>query len=105
MSSNSISRIALLGNPNAGKTSLFNKLTGLNQKTGNFPGVTVEKKTGFTQIGDSKKVEVIDLPGTYSIFPKSYDEEIVFDFLPKPVRSTAPIVGGPDSSEIRSRSA
>ncbi len=81
MPSGSITRIALLGNPNAGKTSLFNKLTGLNQKTGNFPGVTVEKKVGYISLLHNQKVEIIDLPGTYSIFPKSYDEEIVFDFL------------------------
>lgn len=73
-------RIALLGNPNAGKSSLFNRLTGLNQKTGNFPGVTVEKKVGyFTH--NRIKYEIIDLPGLYSIFPKSYDEEIVYDYL------------------------
>ncbi len=81
MPSEAISRIALLGNPNAGKTSLFNSLTGLNQKTGNFPGVTVEKKVGYFVLEGHNKVELIDLPGTYSIFPKSFDEEIVFEFL------------------------
>ncbi|MEQ9149280.1 MAG: ferrous iron transport protein B [Cytophagales bacterium] len=81
MPSEAISRIALLGNPNAGKTSLFNSLTGLNQKTGNFPGVTVEKKAGYFVLEGHGKVELIDLPGTYSIFPKSFDEEIVFEFL------------------------
>ena len=77
-------KIALLGNPNSGKSSLFNHLTGLNQKIGNFPGVTVEKKTGTCKINDQVAAEIIDLPGTYSLYPKSYDEQIVFDFLNDP---------------------
>lgn len=76
-------KIAIVGNPNSGKTSLFNKLTGLNQKVGNFAGVTVEKKTGVFEFQD-KKFEVLDLPGTYSIYPKSPDEQIVFDYLLNP---------------------
>ena len=63
--------VALIGNPNAGKTALFNALTGLNLKVSNYPGVTVERKTGNTTIGD-KSVEIIDLPGTYSLVPESY---------------------------------
>jgi ferrous iron transport protein B len=63
--------IALVGNPNSGKTSLFNTLTGLNQRTGNFPGVTVDKKTGHTAISDTVAGNVIDLPGTYSLYPKT----------------------------------
>src|SRR3954452_17445616 len=74
-------KIALIGNPNAGKSSLFNHLTGLNQKVGNFPGVTIDKKTGFSKINDTIEAEVIDLPGVYSLYPKSLDEQIVFDVL------------------------
>lgn len=76
-----ISKIALVGNPNSGKTSLFNHLTGLNQRVGNFPGVTVEKKLGKTSMPNGKSIEVIDLPGTYSIYPNSADEKIVYDVL------------------------
>ena len=74
-------RVALVGNPNTGKSTLFNTLTGLNQKIGNFPGVTVDKKTGFCQLPDGRTAEIIDLPGTYSIYPKSQDESIVFSIL------------------------
>lgn len=69
--------IALVGNPNSGKSSLFNSLTGLNQKVGNFPGVTIDKKTGFTHIG-LKRAEVIDLPGSYSLYPRRMDEEVSY---------------------------
>jgi ferrous iron transport protein B len=81
MSKSDMKKIALVGNPNSGKSSLFNHLTGLNQKIGNFPGVTVDKKTGYTTLANGEKVEVIDLPGTYSIYPNSTDEKIVFDIL------------------------
>ena len=81
MSKKSIPKIALVGNPNSGKSSLFNHLTGLNQKIGNFPGVTVDKKTGICHLDDTHKAEIIDLPGTYSIYPNSTDEKIVFDIL------------------------
>jgi len=74
-------RVALIGNPNAGKTSLFNHLTGLNQKVGNFPGVTVDKKTGVMTSPEGKICHIIDLPGTYSIYPRSMDEKVVFDSL------------------------
>ena len=74
-------RIALVGNPNTGKSTIFNALTGLNQKIGNFPGVTVDKKTGFTKTKDGKTLEIVDLPGTYSLYPKSADETIVFEVL------------------------
>ena len=68
-------KVALIGNPNSGKTSLFNKLTGLHQKVGNFPGITVEKKSGQFSLG-TRKIEIIDLPGTYSLQPRSMDEEV-----------------------------
>ena len=74
-------RVALVGNPNTGKSTLFNALTGLNQKIGNFPGVTVDKKTGFCQLADGRNAQIIDLPGTYSLYPKSQDESIVFSIL------------------------
>ena len=74
-------KVALVGNPNSGKSTLFNVLTGLNQKIGNFPGVTVEKKIGFFKIPENRNVQITDLPGTYSIYPKSRDESIVMDAL------------------------
>jgi ferrous iron transport protein B len=73
--------IALVGNPNSGKSSLFNALTGLNQKVGNFPGVTVDKKTGTTRLSVDTVVDVIDLPGTYSLYPKSADEQVACQVL------------------------
>jgi ferrous iron transport protein B len=74
-------RIALVGNPNTGKSTIFNTLTGLNQKVGNFPGVTVDKKIGFSKLSDHTSLEIVDLPGTYSLYPKSADETIVFEVL------------------------
>jgi ferrous iron transport protein B len=79
-----IPKIALIGNPNAGKSSLFNSLTGLNQKTGNFPGVTMEKRTGIWELEPKRTVEILDLPGIYSIYPKSIDEELVINILGDP---------------------
>ncbi len=76
--------ITLIGNPNAGKSSLFNQLTGLRQKTGNFPGVTMDKKSGTWPIDSQNTATVIDLPGVYSIYPKSLDEQIVTDILANP---------------------
>ncbi len=76
-----MNKIALVGNPNAGKTSLFNQLTGLNQKVGNFAGVTIERKSGTITLSATQNVEIIDLPGTYSLYPKSPDEQIVTDVL------------------------
>ena len=73
--------IALVGNPNSGKTSLFNVLTGLNQKVGNFPGVTVDKKTGTTHISDKLKARIVDLPGTYSLYPRREDEWVAYRVL------------------------
>ncbi|MBC7565947.1 MAG: ferrous iron transport protein B [Pedobacter sp.] len=74
-------KIALVGNPNTGKSTLFNLLTGLNQKIGNFPGITVDKKIGYCRLADNRQAEIIDLPGTYSLYPKSKDESIVFQIL------------------------
>jgi len=73
--------VALVGNPNSGKSTLFNQLTGLNQKIGNYPGVTVDKKTGICVINKKLSLELIDLPGSYSIFPRSADEKVVFESL------------------------
>ena len=73
--------IALVGNPNSGKSSLFNSLTGLNQKVGNFPGVTVDKKTGLSKISDRISARIIDLPGTYSLYPKRNDEWVSYKVL------------------------
>src|SRR5690606_17847828 len=82
--SQAVMNIALVGNPNSGKTSLFNALTGLNQKVGNFPGVTVDKKLGTTQLPNGIKAKVIDLPGTYSLYPKSADEYVAYELLLNP---------------------
>ncbi len=73
-------KIALLGNPNTGKSSVFNLITGLRQQVGNFPGVTVEKKTGTLQI-DGNSHTIIDFPGTYSLYPRSKDEQVVYSVL------------------------
>ena len=81
MSTKSTIHIALVGNPNSGKTSLFNALTGLNQKVGNFPGVTVDKKTGSTAISPTITGNIIDLPGTYSLYPKRLDEWVSYRVL------------------------
>jgi len=70
-------KVALIGNPNTGKTSLFNALTGLNQKVGNYPGITVEKKIGQSRLCDDCKAHIIDLPGTYSLNASSEDERVV----------------------------
>lgn len=77
-------KVALIGNPNAGKTSLFNELTGLNQQVGNFPGVTVDKKIGSFSIDNDLEITLIDLPGTYSLNPSSKDEEVVLNLFKNP---------------------
>jgi ferrous iron transport protein B len=74
-------RVALVGNPNTGKSTLFNLLTGLNQKIGNFPGVTVDKKTGISKLIPGQEAQLIDLPGAYSLYPKSKDETLVLEVL------------------------
>ena len=73
--------IALIGNPNTGKTSVFNALTGLNQKVGNYPGITVEKKQGSCRLNRTTKADIIDLPGTYSLNASSMDESVVIELL------------------------
>ena len=73
--------VALLGNPNTGKTSVFNALTGLTQKVGNYPGITVEKKEGICKLNQTTKCHIIDLPGTYSLNASSIDESIVIELL------------------------
>ncbi len=80
MATNKI-HIALVGNPNSGKTSLFNTLTGLNQKVGNFPGVTVDKKSGELSLSNGFKAELIDLPGSYSLYPRRADEWVSYRVL------------------------
>jgi ferrous iron transport protein B len=83
-------KLALVGNPNAGKSSVFNRLTGLHQKTGNYPGVTVDKKTGAFELPSGQKIELLDLPGTYSIHPNTLDEQIVLQTLTNPDASRRP---------------
>jgi ferrous iron transport protein B len=83
-------KVAVVGNPNAGKTSVFNCLTGLNHQVGNYPGVTVDKKIGYTTTESGVTLEIIDLPGTYSLYPTSLDEFIVLDTLIQPSLSYHP---------------
>jgi len=85
-----IYQIALTGNPNSGKTSLFNALTGLNQKVGNFPGVTVDKKTGKFSVTQDIQAHITDLPGTYSLYPKSTDEYVAYETLLNPAAKSSP---------------
>ena len=73
--------IALVGPPNSGKSTLFNRLTGMRQKVANYPGVTVEKRHGVARLRAGKDIEVIDLPGVYSLSPRSEDEQITHDVL------------------------
>ena len=96
-------RLVLVGNPNSGKSTLFNSLTGLNQRIGNFPGVTVEKKIGSVRINDEVVAEVIDLPGTYSLSPRSEDERVTFDYLNDSSRTDLPelIVVVADASNLK----
>ena len=78
---NSTIKVALIGNPNVGKTSVFNQLTGLNQQVGNYPGITVEKKEGICKLSSNSKAKIIDLPGTYSLNANSIDENVVIELL------------------------
>lgn len=91
-------KVALIGNPNVGKSTLFNRLTGLKQRVGNYPGTTVDKRIGFfTENGQS--IQLYDFPGTYSLYPKAADEEVVFDILSNPEHPDFPdkvfVVGHP----------
>jgi ferrous iron transport protein B len=81
---------ALVGNPNAGKSSVFNQLTGMRQKVGNFPGVTVDKKVGIATLSDGSEATIVDLPGTYSLYPNSQDERIVLNILSNPFDESYP---------------
>ncbi len=83
-------RVALIGNPNTGKTSLFNALTGLRQRVGNYPGVTVEKKLGAWAVDRDTELQLIDLPGTYSLSATSRDERIAVDVLAGRVEGVVP---------------
>jgi len=73
--------VAIAGNPNVGKTTVFNQLTGMRQKVGNYPGITVERKTGTLVTDDGRRFEVVDVPGTYNLHPKSLDEEVAYRVL------------------------
>src|SRR4051794_27257166 len=73
--------VALAGNPNSGKTTIFNALTGLRQKVANYPGVTVEKKTGRCKLPTGQWADIIDLPGTYSLISRSPDEHVAMEVL------------------------
>ncbi len=94
--------IALVGNPNSGKSSLFNCLTGMNQQVGNFPGVTVDKTTGQFSIGE-QQVEAIDLPGTYSLYPKRVDEWVSYRVVIGDDESVRPdlVVAVADASNLK----
>jgi ferrous iron transport protein B len=76
-----VKTVAVIGPPNSGKTTLFNRLTGLRQKVANFPGVTVEQHTGIAELPDGRAVSVVDLPGIYSLSPRSEDEQVAYDVL------------------------
>jgi ferrous iron transport protein B len=81
VTANATLTVALAGNPNSGKTTIFNALTGLRQKVANYPGVTVEKKTGRCKLQDGAWINVIDLPGTYSLISRSPDERVAMEVL------------------------
>ena len=76
-----VNTVAVIGPPNSGKTTLFNRLTGLRQKVANFPGVTVEQHTGLAELPDGRTIQLIDLPGVYSLQPRSEDEQVAHDVL------------------------
>lgn len=90
MGKSSLKKIALIGNPNSGKSSLFNLLTGLRQKVGNYPGVTVDKKSGVIKLDNNESIELIDFPGIYSFYPNSSDEKIVIETLTDPNNANYP---------------
>lgn len=86
----STARVALVGNPNTGKSTLFNELAGMNVRTGNYPGVTIDKKIGRCQVGD-RDIDLVDLPGTYSLAPRSPDELVAVEVLTGDVPGESPI--------------
>jgi ferrous iron transport protein B len=96
-----IQKIALIGNPNVGKSTLFNQLTGLHQKIGNYPGVTVDKLSGQCTLPTGKTVEIIDLPGTYSLYPKSPDETIVLQEILNPAEKIDGIIFLADATHLK----
>ncbi len=85
--------IAIIGPPNCGKSTLFNRLTGLRQKVGNFPGVTVEQRVGRTRLNNNREITLIDLPGVYSLDARSEDERVTRDVL----KGQLPGVSKPDA--------
>ncbi|MFN8699997.1 MAG: ferrous iron transport protein B [Flavobacteriales bacterium] len=97
-----VRKVALVGNPNTGKSSLFNLLTGLNQHVGNFPGVTVDKREGLFRLPGGEQIRLLDLPGTYSLFPRSADERVVMDVLGNPQHPDHPdlVIVAADKSNL-----
>src|SRR5436305_3031897 len=89
ISDNRTLTVALAGHPNCGKTTVFNALTGLRQKVANYPGVTLDKKVGRTHGANGAWIDVVDLPGTYSLIPTSPDEQVTCEVL-RGVRSDTP---------------
>ncbi len=98
-----LKKVALVGAPNAGKTSLFNALTGLHQKVGNFPGVTVERKSARIRLEDNTSVELVDLPGANSLYPVSEDESVTCDVLRNPLNPDHPdlVVVVADATQLK----
>jgi len=94
--------IALIGNPNSGKSTLFNVLTGLSQQIGNFPGVTVDKKVGKLTLDDGSTVNLVDFPGLYSVYPNSSDERLVVEILCNPESDDSPdlVIYVADSNQL-----
>jgi len=99
--------IALIGNPNSGKTALFNLLTGMSQKVSNYPGVTVEKKLGQGKFNDGSAYNLLDLPGTYSLTPESFDERIITEQVIQWIHGNNPpaaIISVVDASNLSQQS-